>query len=282
MTNKAWYGMAAAVALGLLGAAAWMWWQVPSRPAQTVAPAPAASSPPPAAPAAAATAAAATAELVIRHPVEGLAAAQPSTGPLDVDAALTALFGRKAVLSLFQLQDFAHRFVATVDNLGASHAPSRLWPLNPVEGPFIVETKDGSAVISADNGLRYTPYVLLLETVDLHQAVALYARLYPQLQQAYEDLGYPKRYFNDRLVDVIDQLLATPDVSNPLKVRLPQINGPEQPKRPWVLYEFEDPALRTLTAGQKLLLRMGPVNERRVKTRLREIRRLVTAGAVPI
>jgi hypothetical protein len=277
MTNKAWYGIAAAVALGLLGAAAWIWWQGPSTPAQAVAPAPVASSPPPAAPAASASAAAA--EPAIRHPVEGLAASQPPAGPLDVDAALTALFGRKAVLSLFQLQDFAHRFVATVDNLGASRAPSRLWPLNPVEGPFIVETKDGGAVISADNGLRYTPYVLLLETVDLHQAVALYARLYPQLQQAYEDLGYPKRYFNDRLVDVIDQLLATPDVSDPLKVRLPQINGPLQPQRPWVLYEFEDSALRSLSAGQKLLLRMGPVNERRVKTRLREIRRLVTAAA---
>jgi hypothetical protein len=32
MTNKAWYGIAAAVALGLLGAAAWIWWQGPSTP----------------------------------------------------------------------------------------------------------------------------------------------------------------------------------------------------------------------------------------------------------
>jgi hypothetical protein len=106
-------------------------------------------------------------------------------------------------------------------------------------------------------------------------------RLYPLFQQAYEDLGYPKRYFNDRLVEVIDQLLATPEVAGELKVHLPAINGPVQPERPWVLNEFDDPALQSLSAGQKILLRMGPVNERRMKTKLSEIRRLVTAGTAP-
>jgi hypothetical protein len=115
----------------------------------------------------------------------------------------------------------------------------------------------------------------------MRQAFALYRRLYPSLQQAYEDIGYPKRYFNDRLVEVIDLLLATPAVDGPLKVHLPTINGPLQPERPWVLYEFDDPALQSLAAGQKVLLRMGPVNERRMKTKLAEIRRLLTASAAP-
>jgi hypothetical protein len=201
--------------------------------------------------------------------------------PLDVDAALTDLFGRKTLLSMFQTQDFPRRFVATVDNLGRSHAPAGLWPVNPVGGRFIVEAQDGVTAVGSDNGLRYTPYVLLIETVDLRQAVAVYTRLYPLFQRAYEDIGYPKHYFNDRLVDVIDQLLATPDVNGPLKVHLPTINGPLQPERPWVLYEFDDPALQSLSAGQRILLRMGPVNERRMKAKLAEIRRLVTAGALP-
>jgi hypothetical protein len=46
-----------------------------------------------------------------------------------------------------------------------------------------------------------------------------------------------------------------------------------------VLYEFADPKLQALTSGQKLLLRMGSVNERRVKSRLAEIRQMVTAVA---
>jgi hypothetical protein len=220
-------------------------------------------------------------EMTIKHPIDASSATTPSAAPLEVEAALTDLFGRKTVLSMFQLQDFPRRLVATVDNLGRSRAPARLWPVNPVSGRFIVDKQGSAEVISADNGLRYTPYVLLIETVDLRQAVAVYQRLYPLLQQAYEDIGFPKHYFNDRLVDVIDQLLATPDISAQVKVHLPTINGPVQPERPWLLYEFDDPDLQSLSAGQRILLRMGPVNERRVKAKLAEVRRLVTAGNLP-
>jgi hypothetical protein len=97
------------------------------------------------------------------------------------------------------------------------------------------------------------------------------------LQHEYEELGFPGRYFNDRFVQVIDPLLATPDPSRPPRVHLPRIEG-APPSHPWVLYEFDDPDLRSLSAGQRLLLRMGPANERRVKARLTELRRLLASS----
>lgn len=275
--KKSSYAVASAAVVVWVGFAAYLWWQ---RHAPTDAPAgppPVVSVAPPAPP----PAASAASEPAIKHPIAA-PVDNPQAGlPLDAEGALTELFGRKTALSAFQTQDFARRFVATVDNLGRSHAPVAVWPVNPTPGRLLVEKRDGADVIGADNGLRYTAFVLLVESVDLHKAVATYARLYPQLQQAYEALGFPKRYFNDRLVEVIDLLLATPDVDHPLKVRLPQISGPLQPERPWVLYEFEEPALQSLASGQKILLRMGPVNERRLKSRLVEIRRLLTVGSLP-
>ncbi len=229
------YALAATAALGLAAAGFWLWWQ-----GQSAAPVATVTAPVPV-PAAAPASQAPAASAAILHPIDQAVAAEAPAAPLVLDAALAELFGRKAVLSLFQLQDFPRRFVATVDNLGRTHAPASSWPVNPAGGRFMVERRDGAEIISADNGLRYTPYLLAIEAVDLRRMVALYARLYPQLQQAYEDIGYPNRYFNDRLVEVIDQLLATPEVSGPLKVHLPVINGPLQPERPWVLYEFDDP-----------------------------------------
>lgn len=271
--KRVWQAAAGVVGLGLIGTAALLWLTAPAPPvAPPAPPQPQAVSPPTAAPAS---------EPAIRHPIDPGTPAQTLAEPPDVAAELNGLFGRRAVMSMFQLQDFPRRFVATIDNLGRSQAPASLWPVNPVGGRFIVEKQNGAEVVGADNGLRYTPYVLLVETVDLRQVVAVYRRLYPLLQQAYEDIGYPKRYFNDRLVDVIDLLIATPDIDGPLSVHLPPIHGPLQPERPWVLYEFDDPALQSLPAGQKLLLRMGPVNERRMKTRLAELRRLVTTGEPP-
>lgn len=277
--NKGVYTIGALAVLGLLGATAW-WWRhgmvsVPAPAAQTAArPASASSGVP-------ASGAVASAP-VIRYPVEAPAvASQNPAAPVTVDESLTELFGRKAVQSLFQLQDFPRRFVATVDNLGRPHAPAIIWPVNPAEGHFSVKSEGGASVIEPDNGLRYTAHVLLLETVDLRQAAAVYVRLYPMFQQAYEDLGFPKKYFNDRLVEVLDQLLATPEIDGPVKVHLPAIQGPLQPARPWVMYEFDDPALNALTSGQKILLRMGPVNERRVKARLAEFKRLITLAPAP-
>nr|WP_246294748.1 DUF3014 domain-containing protein [Schlegelella koreensis] len=218
--------------------------------------------------------ASAVSELPIRHPIVAPPEAPPSA---DVRDALVDLFGRRALVSMFQSDDFARRFVATVDNLARRHAASRLWPVNPAPDRFMVESRPDGTVIAPDNALRYTPFVLLVETVDIDAAVATYRRFYPQFQQAYQELGYPGRYFNDRLVELIDLLLATPTADGELKVHLPPINGPIRPERPWVLYQYDDPALEALSSGQRLLLRMGPVNARRLKAKLAEVRRLVAS-----
>jgi hypothetical protein len=256
------------VAIGLLAVALYLWRKDTTSSPPSVEPAvPAAATPvqptPPAP------------ETAVHYPLDPELAA-PLAKPFDWQTALSELFGLATVQSMFRLDDFPRRLAASVDNLGRSHAPAMLWPVNPASGRFNVDDRDGSVVIGADNGLRYTPYVQLLEKLDVRQAVAVYAQLYPSLQRAYEALGYPKGYFNDRLVQVIDQLLATPETDAPLRVQLPPINGPVRPARPWVLYQFVDPSLESLSAGQKILLRIGPTNERRVKARLAEARRLIT------
>ena len=80
-------------------------------------------------------------------------------------------------------------------------------------------------------------------------------------QQAYEELGYPSAYFNDRVIDVIDLLLETPEIKRPIRL-----------SQPHVLYTYADPDLEALSAGQKALLRSGQNNVVRVKAQLRELR----------
>ena len=117
------------------------------------------------------TTAASVPEAQAHYPIDTKTAAAPSAKAFDLQAALEDLFGQKTVESMFRLDDFPRRLAATIDNLGRSHASATLWPVNPVSGRFTVEERDGATFIGADNGLRYTPYVLLLETVDLRQAV---------------------------------------------------------------------------------------------------------------
>ncbi len=92
----------------------------------------------------------------------------------------------------------------------------------------------------------------------------IYINYYPLFQSAYEELGYPERYFNDRFIEVIDHLLQAPDIRGPVRL--------VQPK---VYYKFADPELEKLSAGQKILIRMGIENSIIIKARLRVLRQLL-------
>jgi hypothetical protein len=164
---------------------------------------------------------------------------------------VAALVGRKAFEAMVRPTQLIRNIVATVDNLPRETAPTRVLPLEPVRGRFA----PGPA-----NAARYVPYVKVLESLDARALVQRYRESYPLFQQAYAELGYPNRNFNDRLVEAIDDMLAAPE---PAALDLVQ---------PKVLYEFADEDLQQRSAGQKVMMRMGPDNERRVKAKLREIR----------
>jgi hypothetical protein len=272
-----------AIVVAVLGLAAWTW-RAAWWPGAATAPAPAGAAASPSAapaavaalPASAASPAAPTGPPPIRHPIEA-ASAPAATAPAAATLrdALAQLFGAEALATIVLAERFAPQLVATVDNLGREKAPARLWPLSPPAGRFTPRRQGEAEVLGAENFVRYTRHLALIEQLDLPLAVVAYKRHYPQFQQAYEELGYPGRHFNDRLVEVIDLLLAVPEPTEAVAVRVPPIQGPMQPERPWLLYEFVSEQHQALPAGAQLLLRMGPEQQRRVKARLRELRRLV-------
>ncbi|MBI4204151.1 MAG: DUF3014 domain-containing protein [Betaproteobacteria bacterium] len=209
------------------------------------------------------------AEPEIRYPIQEEAPAKPLP-PLNesdpaVKEALGGLWSDKALEQFFHLNEFIRRVVATIDNLPRQKVALRLMPVKPAAGKFRVTGKGEGLTLNPDNAARYTPYVQLAEAVDSGKLVALYVRFYPLFQQAYQDLGYPKGYFNDRLVEVIDHLLAAPEV--PAAVKLVQ---------PKVFYQFADPDFESRSAGQKILMRIGNDNAARIKAKLREIRSELT------
>jgi hypothetical protein len=265
----------AAVAVALVaGGAGWWWWQQQAATAPPAAPAPAVAAAPPAVPPA--PVAPAESASAPRHPIA--AEAGPAL-PFDLADAVAQQLGRQAALSLLQSDDFVRRIVATVDNLPTRAAPAALWPVVPVPGRFgTAATGPGATVVGADNAARYARHLALLERLPPRTAAQLYRRAYPAFQRAYADLGYPGAHFNDRLVDVIDLLLATPEPPPPLAVQRPAIGGPVQPARPWVLYEYADESLQARPIGQRILLRLDGAQRQRVREWLGALRSEVAAS----
>ncbi len=280
-------GQAARLLIGLLAVAlgvyAFVWWRgqqkpPPSPPPPAITEVAAPATPPPAPDAG---------EPGIRHPIEsGASQTRPLPGLAESDSyvskALVDLLGRKSVMSFLALDGFVNRFVATVDNLAGGNPAASRWPVVPMAGHLETESRAAGTVISAKNADRYAAFVRLVDAVDTRRVVALYLRLYPLFQQAYEDLGYPGKYFNDRVVEVIDDLLATPDVAEPIAVRRAEVIGADGSTRPGRLFQFQDPALEERSAGQKILLRLGRDNVQKLKAKLVDIRRRIAKGAAAL
>lgn len=209
----------------------------------------------------------------IQYPIEPLPpTAAEATAPLpalehsdaEVRAALERVLGRQSWTNYFLPDLVIRRIVATVDNLPRKAAPARMMPVKPVPGPFRASDEGGTLTISPTNDVRYAGYVNLMRQVSIPALVDLYVRFYPLFQRAYEELGFPNRYFNDRLIEAIDNLLAAPEPESPPAL--------VQPK---VLYQFADPDLEARSAGQKIMMRIGRANEMATKETLRTLRREV-------
>ncbi|HVC30902.1 MAG TPA: DUF3014 domain-containing protein [Steroidobacteraceae bacterium] len=209
----------------------------------------------------------------IQHPIPPAAEqqAQAPLPPLDhsdpvAQDSLIGLLGKPAVAKLLVSHHIIRDAVVTVDNLPRSKVAAELRPVHPTAGETIVDNQGGATVLSQQNYARYAPFIDVVRSLDPRALAAVYFRLYPLFQQAYESLGYPGKYFNDRLVQTIDSLLATPDVRGPIEL-----------VRPKVFYQFADPRLEALPAGQKLLIRMGPQNASIIEAKLRQFRAAITA-----
>lgn len=253
MKRNIWIAVAAVVIFGgiLGGYLYWQHSQPKPEPVQVQAPPP---PPPPAPP---------------KPEVQQVVEAPPAPPPLPTLAgsdkfvldALVGLVGNKSLMKWFHTERIIHNFVATIDNLPRRRAPMSVMPVERAPGKFVTAGTESEPTIDPKNAARYTPYVRIAKAIDAKKLVGLYIRLYPLFQQAYEELGYPKKYFNDRLIVALDNLLAAPDIKEPVKL-----------VRPNVYYLYADPDIEGRSIGQRILMRTGSRNEAILKTKLREIK----------
>lgn len=188
---------------------------------------------------------------------------------------LAVAVGEVNAMQYFAAEGLAARAVATVDALGSRQVPGNIQVMmgpddsyvaypDP-EPPTIIRNEQGDPIpqylSDPANYERYDPYVQMIAELDVEQMNELYRRNYPLFQEAWRELGYSDGTFNDRLREIIDELLQTPVVEEPYRLIKPE-----------AYYLFADEELEALSAGQKVLLRMGNENAALLKSKLSEFR----------
>ncbi|HCC43091.1 MAG TPA: hypothetical protein DEQ32_01755 [Gammaproteobacteria bacterium] len=180
-----------------------------------------------------------------------------------------ALSRHEAINAWLAPNELVRKFVAVVDNIARGQVAREPIGYLAPEGAFlVVRIDDHSYTLDPVSYRRFDVFTEIVISFDTRRSVELLEFLNPLFQKAYGELGYGEAAFEDVLITALDNLLETPVLEAPIRL-----------KRPVVMFEFEDPDLESLNPVQKQLIRMGPRNTRLLQMKIREF--LAEFRAVP-
>jgi hypothetical protein len=190
--------------------------------------------------------------------------------PVDGDAVLrqqVAAAGAGNLLS--KLASNEHPLdvtAALVDALGRGIILRKMLPTEPLTQAFSVERQGDLLFMGADSYRRYDSHANAIAALNVGVMVETFHTLRPLYKQAFEQLGLDPNDFDNAVIRALDMILATPEIAEPIALNTKS-----------VVYIYADPALESLPALQKQLLRMGPDNIRRIKQTARALRERLLA-----
>lgn len=150
---------------------------------------------------------------------------------------------------------------ALMDGLGRGIILRKMLPLKKPKQAFSVDREGSTLYMSPAGYNRYNRLTDAITALNTSVLVETFHTLRPLYQQAYDQLGLDPEDFDNAVIRTLDLVLATPEISEPIALN---------PKS--VVYVYADPALESLPALQKQLLRVGPDNLRRIKQQARVLR----------
>jgi hypothetical protein len=183
---------------------------------------------------------------------------RPADAPLPPPAKSDAQM-RKDLASLSPLPEWAQwlgasdlldRFVVVVDNVAEDVNPRK-------QIDFIKVTGQTSEKFDT---ARYDRIAAVIASIDAKGVAQVVRELHPLLESAYHKLGYPDRSFDQVAAKALQRIIDAPVVE---KTPLLVSKGAN--------FAFADEKLEALGPVEKLLLRMGPQNTKRIQAKAREI-----------
>ncbi len=160
---------------------------------------------------------------------------------------------RKELKYLILTDDLVRRIVVFTDNFSRGELAYSHLPLKPLQGKFQVDIVDGATtdniIASTANELRYLQYIELLQSFESQTLVAEFISAKPLFEQAYAELGYGDKSFEQCLQQAINRIL-----------NIPVPNTAAQLIRPNVIYKYKQQSIEKLSPADKFLMRLGKEN----------------------
>lgn len=167
---------------------------------------------------------------------------------------LLALPWKAGLSSLFVSEEMIRRFVVQIDNIAQGRLVPEQALFQGLTQDFKAKKNGQQYQLDIANYQRYQRYLDLLESAPQAEVVALFNQLYPLMQQAYLELGYPEAQFRDRVQQALKLLLAAPEIADGPMLTLDSVQ-----------YTFADGEIEQLSMAHKQMVRLGLKNQQRLK-----------------
>ncbi len=182
-----------------------------------------------------------------------------NSDPLVRDG-VSSLTRHEGIRTWLDRDELVRKFVVVTSGLAGGNVPRKPVADLAPKAPFKAKPiNDKVFVMDEASYRRYDRIAAIATSVDTQRAAEFYELVRPLLQEAYEELGYTGKNFDDVVFSAIGRLLETPVITDPIYLI-----------QPGVMYEYQDEKLESLSAAQKQLIRMGPENTRAIQAKLSE------------
>ena len=163
------------------------------------------------------------------------------------------------VMAWLATDGLIRNFTVVVGNIADGRTPAKQLGVLKPKGPFRTRREADGLHVDPAGYARYDDLANAVASIDAQAAARVYTTLKPRLEEAHRELGATDP-FDRTLEEAIVRLVTTPTA---VDSRL-ELKGAEA-------YRYADPQLESMTDAQKLLLRMGPANARKVQDKLKAI-----------
>ncbi len=158
-------------------------------------------------------------------------------------------------------EDLLRKFTAVVDNIAEGVSPAPHLPFLKPEEEFQATYQSGYFYAEPQSYDRYDLVADVFGSIDARATAKLYSDLKPLIREAYVELGYPGRNFDETFSLALDRL-----------IKVPALEGRVELDGTTVSFKYADPALERLSPAQKHFLRMGPRNVKMIQAKLAELK----------
>ena len=171
------------------------------------------------------------------------------------------------LLEWFLTKDVIKKFIVLSNDLSQKQILNKHRTFLKPPGRIIVKMDAKGLYLAEQSYRRYEPLANAIEAIDLQTGLDLYIVFKPLFEKVYKEFSYPAQYrLDDIFLKAAANVIEAPVVTNRIALVKQTIS-----------YKFVDKKLESLNDVEKLMIRMGPENTKKIQAKLRKLVEAVAA-----